>query len=70
MNTCETCKWWKPPTARPTGWGGHINEYGACRHFANDRLLYLPGTASTIRCADEKRAPSWPPINYGHKILT
>jgi hypothetical protein len=54
--TCKTCKWWKPPSSPPPGWGGHVNEYGICRHFANDRFMALAGHASAVRCATEPRA--------------
>jgi hypothetical protein len=54
--TCKTCKWWIAPSPPPLGWGGHINEYGTCRHFANDRLAYTPGLAGKIRFANETRA--------------
>jgi len=57
--TCSTCRWWKAPNPPPAGWSGHVNEYGICRHFANDRFLHQTGFAGPVRCADQTRAENY-----------
>jgi hypothetical protein len=54
--TCATCRWWGAPLPPPPGWGGHVNEYGTCRHFANDYFTNLAGIIAKVRCANETRA--------------
>jgi hypothetical protein len=53
--TCGNCRWWIAPQKPPPGWGGHVNERGTCRHFANDRFSLTIGHGKT-RIADETRS--------------